>query len=364
VSDLAELLLDWYAQHARTMPWRDQPDPYAIWVSEVMLQQTRVETVIQYFKKWMERFPDIPTLARSSEDEILAVWEGLGYYSRARNLYRTAQVIMEKYSGIIPDQVSELIKLPGIGRYTAGAIASIAYKANEPVLDGNIRRVFSRLFDIQENVSSPHVEKLLWNMVADELPIGKAGDYNQALMDLGAIICVPQNPKCGDCPLIKLCLAKERGVQQDRPVAVKKAISPLYTYVGAVIQAEENYFIMKRPALGLLGGMWDFPNGRIIHLGSDLEENLLNLMAEQFGFKIMIDCQLGVFRHAYTHFRLIYYAYFCHYNEKLIQSPERCWVTAEDLSKFPMGKISRQISLTLQGNGNNRLREKSSAHAE
>jgi len=181
---LAARLLDWYAENARQLPWRDRADPYRVWISEVMLQQTRVETVIPYFERWIERFPDIPTLAAVPLQDVLALWEGLGYYSRARNLHRSAQILVTQYDGKLPENPPELRRLPGIGRYTAAAIASIAFGLDEPALDGNIRRVLARLYDLRLPARSPDGESRLWEMAAEHLPPGQAGDYNQALMDL------------------------------------------------------------------------------------------------------------------------------------------------------------------------------------
>ena len=204
---LAQKLLAWYRHHARTLPWRDHPDPYAVWVSEIMLQQTRVETVIPYFEKWMRLFPTVRDLADASEQDVLNAWEGLGYYSRARNLYKAAQIVAEKHDGELPRNLDDLHALPGIGRYTVGAIASMAFGMDEPTLDGNLRRVFARLFDVTEPADAPAGEKILWALAAGHLPKGKAGAYNQALMDLGATICAPKNPRCLICPLMEICVA-------------------------------------------------------------------------------------------------------------------------------------------------------------
>ncbi|MGD9094125.1 MAG: A/G-specific adenine glycosylase, partial [Anaerolineales bacterium] len=184
-SEFANLLLNWYAEHARDLPWRGRVDPYAIWVSEIMLQQTRVETVIPYYQRWMARFPTVKDLAQSSQQKVLSVWEGLGYYSRARNLHRAAQIVMDQYGGELPADRTLLLKLPGIGHYTAGAIASIAFGLDEPALDGNIRRVLARAFDVNAPVRSKQGEQRLWELATEHLPTGRAGAYNQALMDLG-----------------------------------------------------------------------------------------------------------------------------------------------------------------------------------
>src|SRR5689334_5898798 len=183
MTELASRLLTWFHAHGRTLPWRKHPDPYAIWVSEIMLQQTRVETVIPYFEKWMKSFQTIRALAKADQQDVLNAWEGLGYYSRARNLHKAAKMVAEKFNGELPRDLNDLRNLPGIGRYTVGAIASMAFGMDEPTLDGNLRRVFSRIYDVSEFADSPVGEKILWELAAENLPKGQAGDYNQALMD-------------------------------------------------------------------------------------------------------------------------------------------------------------------------------------
>ncbi len=245
------------------MPWRNHPDPYAVWVSEIMLQQTRVETVIPYFEKWMNLFPNVNALANSSEQDVLNAWEGLGYYSRARNLHKAAKIVASKFNGELPRDLTELRSLPGIGRYTVGAIASMAFGMDEPTLDGNLRRVFSRLFDVDIFADSPAGEKILWELAAQNLPKGQAGDYNQALMDLGSMICIPKNPRCLLCPLMKICEARQHGTQDLRPVLKPKKVVPQYVHAAAVIIQRGRVLLAQRPLDGLLGGMWEFPNARV-----------------------------------------------------------------------------------------------------
>ena len=348
MNKLAELLLDWYAHNARKLPWRVHRDPYAIWISEIMLQQTRVDTVIPYFKKWMEKFPGMSDLALATESDVLSTWEGLGYYQRARSLHFAAQKIMDEYDGKLPREMMELIKLPGIGRYTAGAIASIAFNSNVTTLDGNIRRVFARLFDVQAIVNSPEGEKTLWGLLELELPEGKAGDFNQALMDLGATICTPQAPDCERCPLINLCLANANGVQNERPILKTKPVQKIHTYVCAIIQKQDCFLLVKNPSKGLLGGLWEFPNDRILSGADTLEINLKNIMTNKFGVEVQILNKQVIIKHAYTHFRLILHAYHCDSIAKVAEMPQLCsWVPREELLNYPMGKIARQISITL-----------------
>ena len=253
MTDFSDRLLDWYAHHARDLPWRGHRDPYAVWVSEIMLQQTRVEAVIPYFMRWMERFPNVRVLAASTEQEVLSLWEGLGYYSRARNLHKAARIIVNEYGGDLPRDVTLLRKLPGIGRYTAGAIASMAFGLDIPTLDGNLRRVFARVFNVGEPADAPAGEKILWELAERNLPKGHAGDYNQALMDLGASLCLPRKPACQLCPLRDLCKARALGNQEQRPVLKPKARVPHYTVTAAVLRREGKILLAKRPSKGLAG---------------------------------------------------------------------------------------------------------------
>jgi A/G-specific adenine glycosylase len=345
-SPLATRLLNWYADHARNLPWRRHPDPYAIWVSEIMLQQTRVETVIPYFQKWMELYPNIKSLAAASQEQVLSTWEGLGYYSRARSLHRAAQMIIDEHGGRLPQEVRALRQLPGIGPYTAGAIASIAFDADEPALDGNIRRVLARVFNVQEPARSPQAEHILWGLAAANLPQGKAGDYNQALMDLGASICTPRSPNCHSCPAGEICQAYALGIQEQRPVRSARSGVPHYTVTAAVIQRNGSVLITRRPENGLLGGMWEFPGGKLQE-GEDLPACLRREIQEELGVDVRVADPLGIYRHAYTHFRVTLHAFRCFLaagEPHPIEASDLRWVMPSDLQGFPMGKIDRQIA--------------------
>ncbi len=342
-------ILHWYARHARSLPWRGNPDPYVTWVSEVMLQQTRVETVIPYFNRWMKRFPTIAALASAPLQDVLTLWEGLGYYGRARNLHRAAKVVMEEYGGSLPTQAHLLRKLPGIGRYTAAAIASIAFHRDEPTLDGNIRRVLARYFNVAEDARSPAGERRLWELAGQYLPAGHAGEYNQALMDLGASICTPKSPDCDHCPLNETCQARILGIQEQRPVLLRKPAVPHYTVTAAVISRDERVLIACRPPEGLLGGLWEFPGGKQQE-GEDLPSCLRREICEELGAEIEVGAQLGIYEHAYTHFRVTLYAFKCSLlkgEPRPIEAAELRWVIPGELVKYPMGKIDRQISKTL-----------------
>jgi len=314
-----------------------------------MLQQTRVETVLPYFERWMARFPTLPALAQASEQEVLRAWEGLGYYSRARNLHRAARRVMDEYDGQIPSTRPQLEKLPGIGRYTAGAIASIAFGQDEPALDGNIRRVLARFFNVSIPARSPEGERTLWRLAEETLPLGRAGDYNQALMDLGASICTPRAPACLLCPLRANCEAYQHGVQEERPVLETKQPVPHYTVTAAVIHQNNEVLIARRPSQGLLGGLWEFPGGKI-ESGETLPECLTREIQEEMGIEIQVGQPFGVYQHGYTHFKVTLHAFCCQLIQgepQALQASEIRWVPHDTLVNFPMGKIDRQIARRL-----------------
>ena len=345
----SEKLLDWYAAHGRDLPWRGHPDPYAVWVSEIMLQQTRVEAVIPYFQRWMARFPSVFELATAPQQDILTMWEGLGYYARARNLQRAARLIVDEYDGQLPQDPQALLTLPGIGRYSAAAIASIAFGQDMAALDGNIRRVLARVFDVDIPARSTQGERLLWQLAEENLPAGSAGEYNQAMMDLGASICTPSSPNCVACPVADHCEARKLGIQEARPVKKAKAAIPHYTVTAAVLRRNGQVFIAQRPDSGLLGGMWEFPGGKT-EPGENLRTCLKREICEELGVDIEVGAPFGIYEHAYTHFRITLHAFECLLTEGTPLAHEHQdfrWVKPSNLDKFPMGKIDRQIAKRL-----------------
>ncbi|MEZ4417980.1 MAG: A/G-specific adenine glycosylase [Gemmatimonadota bacterium] len=255
LAPLRRALLAFYDATRRELPWRGTDDPYRVWVSEIMLQQTRVETVIPYFERWLERFPTLSSLAAADVDDVLPIWKGLGYYSRARNLHRAAQAVRDRHGGVIPRDAVALRDLPGVGRYTAGAVASIAFGVPEPVVDGNVRRVLSRLFDLE----APD-ESELWAAAEALLDRRRPGDFNQALMELGATVCTPRAPSCDACPLAFRCAALERGTVALRPPPRKRGPVPHLHYLSLVVWTDEGRTVLvQRPDEGLLARMWEFP---------------------------------------------------------------------------------------------------------
>ena len=260
---LSAKLLAWFGLNRRGLPWREDRTPYRVWISEIMLQQTRVDTVIAYYQKWLKAFPTIADLAAAAEQDVLKLWEGLGYYSRARSLHRAARIIVRDYGGELPSDPDALAKLPGIGPYTVGSISAIAFGNPVPAIDGNVRRVYSRLFDLsaplRSKTSEAELKRISERFLTDPNVSAAPGDFLEALMDLGATICAPAAPRCPICPLRDDCLAAARGTVRERPVVEKKAPTPTLTVTAAVIaDGNGRLLLTRRPKNGLLGGLWEF----------------------------------------------------------------------------------------------------------
>jgi A/G-specific adenine glycosylase len=347
-------LLAWMRVARRDLPWRRRRDPYAVWISEVMLQQTQVATVVPYFERWMACFPDVPHLAAAPLDDVLKTWAGLGYYARARNLHRAAQELVARYEGRIPGERGALLALPGIGRYTAGAILSLAFGQPEPVLDGNVRRVLSRVFDVAENPADATTERWLWRLATELVavaPDGAAGEFNEALMELGALICTPGRPDCPSCPIASLCLARSRGVEGERPVKRPRPPAPHHEAAAAVISDDAGrYLLIQRPAVGLLGGLWGFPGG-LLHASEALFSGIARTVREQIGVDVAPGETLATIRHAYTHFRITLHAHRC----RIIEGeprPLRCeavsWAAVGELPNFALPVTDARIAQALR----------------
>ena len=344
----ARRLLKWYSSHARVLPWRGSADPYRVWVSEIMLQQTQVETVIPYYQRWLSRFPSLQALAAASEADVLGVWEGLGYYSRARNLYRAARIVATELGGQVPRTLEGLRALPGIGRYTAGAIASIAFGVDAAVLDGNVKRVLARVFDFREDVKSPRGEAQLWALAESLVPPGRAGDYNQALMDLGATVCTPRDPACPACPLRALCLANQLGLQHERPVKAARRAQPLRQMAAAVVRKAGRVLIEQRPASELLGGLWAFP---AVPCEPGDADCLRQALQAEWGLEVDLAPGVRQLAHDFTHFRLALDVYEGRWLAGALKrgpaTRRRKWVWVADLPSYPMGKLDRDIAREL-----------------
>ncbi len=345
---LADRLLVWYGRsttaHAK-LPWRGALDPYPIWISEVMLQQTQVATVVDYYHRWLQQFPDIQTLAEANLDRVLKVWEGLGYYSRGRNLQRAARVIVSDYSGVFPITFEDLKKLPGVGDYTAAAIASIAFNEVVPSVDGNVLRVYSRLVGLADDIRSAKTKLKVRVALQDIISPHRPGDFNQALMDLGREVCRSRQPHCDDCPVSEICTACLTNRQSEFPVKKAARPTPTYPLVAGVIYKAGKILIRRRPPQGLLGGLWEFPGGKIKD-GESPEAALIREIREEVGIEVSIETELTRLKHAYTHFKINLTCFICHYQsgtpEPKTATAQR-WVKPDELTQYAFPKANQKI---------------------
>ena len=357
----ADRLTAWLAQEQRDLPWRSGPagarDPYAVWVSEVMAQQTQLAVVVGYFKRWMARFPTVESLAAADQQDVLKLWEGLGYYSRARNLHSAAQIVAYEFDGELPRTRQELLRLPGIGEYTAGAILSLAFGLPEPVLDGNVKRVFSRLWDIEEAIDARATEQRLWKYAQEMVGANsRPGAVNEGLMELGALLCRPRTPLCPDCPLQANCLAYARGVEKLRPVRSARKETPHFDVAAAVIwegtPGASRFLIAQRPGDGLLGGLWSFPGGRREPEDEDLPACLKRAISRELGLSITVGGQVTTVEHAFTHFRMTLYVFHARIRSGSPQAVgvvDWRWVTLDEVERYPCPVADRKIVGALRG---------------
>lgn len=338
-------LLAWFGREARDLPWRRTRDPYAVWVSEIMLQQTRVDQTKPYYERFLSAFPTVRSLAAAAEDDVLKRWEGLGYYTRARNLHKAAKVIVAECGGALPETADAWGRLPGVGPYTAGAIASIAFGEQTPVLDGNVKRVLSRLFDIHDCIDQPRTVTRLWDIARTLVPAHAPGDMNQALMELGARLCTPKAPQCTRCPVSSACAARSRGVQEDLPVRREKKPVPHRELVAAVIARSGRYLIGKRPTEGLLGGLWEFPNDPVAP-GESHRDALIRIAKVKTGLDVTVRGLVATVNHAYTHFRITINAYRCEPSEAAPISAYYTtlrWVRPTHFARYAFPKAHHKI---------------------
>lgn len=335
-------LLRWFEKKARDLPWRRTRDPYAIWVSEIMLQQTQVATVIPYYKKFLKSFPTVRHLAKADLSKVLKVWEGLGYYSRARNLHRASQTVLNHFQRKIPDNLKDLRTLPGIGKYTAGAILSIAYNKEAPILDGNVKRVLSRIFAVSSNPLKGKTEGLLWHLSESLIPRGSARSFNQGLMDLGSMICTQKDPQCPRCPLRQFCQGRVSGHPERYPSKVTRKPTPHINAISAVIQRDGRVLLHQRPTKGLLGGLWEFPNWKS---EEKRRVRLRNYIKKETGMNVKVKESIGTFKQTFSHFKLTLQVYHC---QAIDGRPKGKWVPINKLDQLPMSRIHRRIAQSIE----------------
>ena len=357
VEQFQEAFLTWYQKEKRNLPWRYNQDPYRVWISEIMLQQTRVDTVIDYYYRFMEAFPTIADLAAAPEDKLLKIWEGLGYYSRARNLQAAAQQILAEFNGKMPDTIDEIRSLKGIGPYTAGAIGSISFKLPEPAIDGNVMRVVSRLFCIEADIAKASSRKVFDEAMRKIISHDEPGDFNQAMMDLGSSICTPTSPSCEECPIQSFCLAYKEQRQTDFPVKSKKMKPKDVYYVAGIIENQQQEFLLQqRPDSGLLASMWLFPleeisQARFSELKSSYTEDLTlfssELVAEDSpmifpDYPVVWQKKiLGEVTHVFSHLRWHILVFYGRTNKNLEDGA--AWVKRRDFKDFVFPKPQQKM---------------------
>jgi A/G-specific adenine glycosylase len=346
-------LLPWFDKNQRMMPWRKRRTPYRVWISELMLQQTRVVQAIPYYYRFMRRFPSLKQLAEASQTEVLKMWEGLGYYSRARNLHKAAQIIRDQYNGRFPRDPHEISKLPGVGPYTTAAIGSLAFNLNLAVVDGNVMRVLARLLMIEDDISHP-ATKNKFQELADQLLVkGKAGKFNEALMELGAVICLPQNPSCDACPLSTVCKATLSNVVGSFPVKQKKKRIP-HIIVGAAVVRNRNgkILVAQRRDDQMLGGLWEFPGGKI-ESHETIEEGVMRELNEELGISISVEEKIIIVKHAYSHFTMEMHTFWARIKSGLpvaIECQDVRWMDLNGLRELPFSKADLKVIEALEAN--------------
>lgn len=334
-------LFRWYERHQRKLPWRECRDPYKIWVSEVMLQQTTVQTVLPYFTKWIKIFPTLKDLSQAPLQKILKSWEGLGYYQRAKNLHAASRIIMEKFKGRIPQDYKALKELPGFGPYITAAVLSLAYDKPFPVVDANVRRVLMRLKGTQGE-TDPKNDKALLDFLSGYFPEKKPGIFNQAMMELGALVCRPKNPSCLLCPLNDYCQAFKNGEQEVIPLPKKMNYRRIEAVV-AIIRKNGKFLIQKRPSKGLLADLWEFPGGKK-KSGETLEEALHREIKEELRTDLQSEKFLIRVNHAYTQFQVTLYAYECRLKDRpRLNKNHHRWVTLRAMRHYPFPSGSAKI---------------------
>jgi A/G-specific adenine glycosylase len=342
---LQRQLLDWYETNKRDLPWRRTGDPYAVWVSEVMLQQTQVATVIPYYERFLIEFPDVHHLAAADLQKVLKAWEGLGYYARARNLHRSAGIVCGTHGGSIPGDWKAFRALPGVGDYIASAVLSIAFGQPYAVVDGNVKRVLARLLRIEAPVNATRYHAEFKSAADRLLHKSAAGDFNQALMELGALVCTPRQPVCHHCPLEDHCLVRSKNQQAEYPRRLSRRPVPQYRIAIGVILKKGRLLITQRKTDGLLGGLWEFPGGKI-QKGESPEAAVIREIGEEVNLKVRGVEKLARVKHAYTHFKVDMDVFICRYESgrvKLAGPADFRWVTLAAIERFPLPKANHKF---------------------
>ncbi len=340
-------LLEWFRRNQRPLPWRRHYRPYEVWVSEIMLQQTQMETVLPYFERWMKAFPTLKSLAGADEKKVLKLWEGLGYYSRARNLHKSAKEIVEKHGGRFPSDFDAILALKGVGRYTAGAIASIAFNEERPIVDGNVFRVLSRLHAIKHPIDAEKNRALFWELQERSIPKGEARHFNQAMMELGALVCTPQNPACALCPVRSDCKAADTGDAEDYPFRSKRRKTVKVDASALVVKDKDRYLLRLRPLGAVMGGLWEFPEWKLAKNAAleaaAVRKKTERLAAKEFGSRSLKP--LGIIRRNYTHHLETLHVFEADTAGAAAGNGwKTAWASKKEFSKYPFSSAHARIA--------------------
>jgi len=338
-------LLGWFRCHQRAMPWRDHPDPYAVWISEMMLQQTQVSTVMPYFERFMARFPSVQALAKEALSDVLRLWEGLGYYARARNLHKAAGIIVQQHAGQLPASAAALQDLPGFGPYSAAAVASICFNEPVSVLDGNVMRVLARLLRLHGDVRRPAVRRKMIDYLDVHIPKKNPGGFNQAMMELGALVCRPRRPQCGQCPLAVVCLAFQAGEAEQLPEKKARKKTPVVGRAAVWVCRQDRVLVVRRGASAMLGGLWELPSVDILP-GESPSAAAIRAARERAGVKVAIIGHAGRERQVYSHFELKLHIFKARrMSGRLHAQPGEAvqWLALDALDTLPFDNASRRV---------------------
>lgn len=341
----AETLLTWYKKNKRDLPWRDTRDPYRIWLSEVMLQQTQVTTVIPYYHRFIEQFPSLEALASAEDETVLKLWEGLGYYNRCHHFLKAVRQANQDCQGQVPDTPESFRSLPGVGPYTAAAVMSIAFGLPMPVVDGNVIRVVTRFYAIGEDITKAAVKKKIEALMAQSISRKNPGDFNQAVMELGATVCTPKTPLCHECPLTKQCLAYRENKTETLPFKPPKPKVPIHSVALALVEEGGRFLIRKRPPRGHLAGLWEFPGGKILK-GETPDQALNRTCTRELGIQVAVEKKIATVSHAYTHFKIRLTLFLCRAREREMTptlNQPLAWIQCGEIGNYPFPAANHKL---------------------